>query len=72
MDKLNALYVALTRAKHELHIIGVKKKSDKFPFDLLEPGVPSGEGRRRLPLRAVRCEFPRGAAAAPEGAKGGI
>jgi len=72
VDKLNALYVALTRAKHEIHIIGLKKKSDKFPFDLLER-VFDREGQTPFPVAgAVRFEFTRGAAAAPEGAKGGI
>jgi ATP-dependent helicase/nuclease subunit A len=71
VDKLNGLYVALTRAKHELHIIGLKKKSDKFPFDLLGR-VFDREGQPPVNVPgAARYEFTRGAAA-PEGAKGGI
>ncbi len=72
VDKLNALYVALTRAKHELHIIGLKKGSDKFPFDLLGRVFdPKGQTPVAVP-GAARYEFTRGAATAPEGAKGGI
>ena len=36
VDKLNTLYVALTRAQFELYIVGVKGKRGKYPFDLLE------------------------------------
>jgi ATP-dependent helicase/nuclease subunit A len=72
VDKLNALYVALTRAKHELHIIGLKKKSDKFPFDLLGR-VFDQEGQTPAPVPGgARFEFTRGARAVPEGANGGI
>jgi ATP-dependent helicase/nuclease subunit A len=71
VDKLNALYVALTRAKHELHIIGLKKKSEKFPFDLLGR-VFDREGQAPAHVvGAARFEFTRGVAAVPEGAKGG-
>jgi ATP-dependent exoDNAse (exonuclease V) beta subunit len=69
VDKLNALYVALTRAKHELHIIGLKKKSEKFPFDLLGR-VFDREGQTPVNVAgAARYEFTRGAAAGPEGKK---
>jgi len=72
VDKLNALYVALTRAKHELHIIGLKKKSEKFPFDLLGR-VFDREGQTPVHVvGAARFEFTRGVAVVPEGAKGGI
>ncbi len=49
VNRLNGLYVALTRAKRELYVIGVKRERDTFPFDLLpadgfqasaEKGVP--------------------------------
>jgi ATP-dependent helicase/nuclease subunit A len=71
VDKLNALYVALTRAKHELHIIGLKKKSEKFPFDLLGR-VFDREGQTPAHVvGAARFEFTRGVAAVPEGAKCG-
>ena len=72
VDKLNALYVALTRAKHELHVIGLKKKSDKFPFDLLGR-VFDRDGQTPVHVPgAARYEFIRGTAAMPEGSKGGI
>ncbi|MDD8025885.1 MAG: UvrD-helicase domain-containing protein [Acidobacteriota bacterium] len=35
VNRLNTLYVALTRAESELFIVGVKGARDKFPFDLL-------------------------------------
>jgi ATP-dependent helicase/nuclease subunit A len=35
VERLNRLYVALTRAKVELHIIGVKGNQKTYPFDLL-------------------------------------
>lgn len=72
VDKLNALYVALTRAKHELHIIGLKKKSEKFPFDLLGR-VFDPEGQTPVNVvGAARFEFTRGVAGVPEETKGGI
>jgi ATP-dependent helicase/nuclease subunit A len=36
VDRLNTLYVALTRAGRELHVIGVKGDKDTYPFDLFE------------------------------------
>jgi ATP-dependent helicase/nuclease subunit A len=72
VDKLNALYVALTRAKHELHIIGLRKRSDKFPFDLLERVFDRKEQTPASLAGAVRYEFTRGAAVVPEGARDGI
>ncbi len=35
VDRMNALYVALTRARRELYVIGVRREGDSFPFDLL-------------------------------------
>lgn len=35
VNKLNTLYVALTRAREELYVIGVKKRNE-YPFTLLE------------------------------------
>lgn len=35
VSRLNALYVALTRARRELYVIGVRRPGDSFPFDLL-------------------------------------
>jgi len=34
-NRLNSLYVAFTRAGRELHIIGVKRERDTFPFNVL-------------------------------------
>ncbi len=34
-DRMNALYVALTRARAELYVVGVKGKRDTYPFDLV-------------------------------------
>lgn len=38
VDRLNALYVAVTRAKSELYIVGVKAARDGYPFDLIAEG----------------------------------
>lgn len=35
VDRLNTLYVALTRAKRELYVIGARGERDSFPFVLL-------------------------------------
>jgi ATP-dependent exoDNAse (exonuclease V) beta subunit len=35
VNRLNSLYVEFTRAKEELYVIGVKRRQDGFPFDLL-------------------------------------
>ncbi len=50
-DRMNALYVALTRARSELYIIGVKGRRDKYPFNLV--GVESFPPPRR-PLPPAR------------------
>ena len=44
VDRLNTLYVGLTRAKHELHVLGVKGERDDYPFELFEGliGAPLG------------------------------
>jgi ATP-dependent exoDNAse (exonuclease V) beta subunit len=39
VDRLNGLYVALTRARRELYVIGVKRDRDAFPFDLFPPST---------------------------------
>jgi ATP-dependent exoDNAse (exonuclease V) beta subunit len=46
---LNMLYVAMTRARAELYIVGVKGGRHKFPFDLIEAGLASANslGRAR-------------------------
>jgi ATP-dependent helicase/nuclease subunit A len=48
VDRLNRLYVALTRAKREMYVIGVKGQRDIFPFDLfpVESFAPSREKGR--------------------------
>jgi len=35
VNRLNSLYVGFTRAEEELYVIGVKGRSETFPFDLL-------------------------------------
>ena len=39
VTRLNSLYVGFTRAKEELYVIGVKGRSETFPFDLLPAGA---------------------------------
>ena len=45
VNRLNALYVSLTRAKREVYVIGVKRPRDSFPFDILpvEQFAPRGD-----------------------------
>ncbi len=43
VNKLNGLYVALTRAREEMYVIGVRRERDAFPFELLpESGYAEG------------------------------
>jgi ATP-dependent helicase/nuclease subunit A len=44
-ERLNGLYVALTRAKAEMYVLAVKRERDTFPFDLLpdDPLTVMGE-----------------------------
>jgi ATP-dependent exoDNAse (exonuclease V) beta subunit len=35
VDRLNSLYVGFTRAEEKLYVIGVRRKRDAYPFDLL-------------------------------------
>lgn len=52
VNRLNALYVAMTRAEEELHIIGVKGPRGGFPFELLDGdalGVFGEKTRRERP-----------------------
>jgi len=55
VNRLNNLYVEFTRAREELYVIGVKRKHDGFPFDLLPsidtPQSPKPE--RRIEAAAV-------------------
>lgn len=39
VNKLNSLYVAFTRAGCELHVIGVKRQRDSFPFTVFPQGM---------------------------------
>ncbi|MGB9893131.1 MAG: 3'-5' exonuclease [Candidatus Saccharicenans sp.] len=61
VNRLNTLYVALTRAREELYIIGVPGKRKIYPFDFLEaigfnleqkykssPVKPDRKGRRKI------------------------
>ena len=45
VERLNTLYVALTRAKREMYVIGARGATDSFPFDLLplEEFPPGGD-----------------------------
>jgi len=56
VDRMNALYVALTRPSAELHVIGVRspvRKSD-YPFNILDDRLPASLGRPRpRPLRSA-------------------
>ena len=47
VNTLNSLYVAFTRAGSELHVIGVKREKESFPFVLFPGGTSycDGEGR---------------------------
>jgi ATP-dependent exoDNAse (exonuclease V) beta subunit len=56
---LNMLYVAVTRARAELYIVGVKGPRSGFPFDLIEAGLPPSAGppsRTAPALRDRPCE----------------
>jgi ATP-dependent helicase/nuclease subunit A len=52
VNRLNSLYVGFTRAKEELYVIGVKGRSETFPFDLLPS---SGFAATAKP---DRCDIP--------------
>jgi ATP-dependent helicase/nuclease subunit A len=53
VDRLNTLYVALTRAMAELHIIGVRSlsRTPAFPFNLLDESVLPARGRPPVPRK---------------------
>ena len=48
VDKLNTLYVALTRAQYELYIVGVKGKRANTPSTSWRP-CSTGTARTRAP-----------------------
>jgi ATP-dependent exoDNAse (exonuclease V) beta subunit len=66
VDRLNTLYVALTRARSELQVIGVKAAADKYPFDILGEALgpsevkppPASEPRAPVPPAAGTLRFP--------------
>ena len=59
VNRLNTLYVALTRARSELHVVGVKGRSRGYPFDLLgTEGFASSSSRPPAPKTAPRPEPP--------------
>jgi ATP-dependent helicase/nuclease subunit A len=76
VNRLNALYVALTRARRELYVVGVKRPRDSFPFDLLPasgfapsadkgtaaagPGEAEPVAELSHETRSVRLAFSRG------------
>jgi ATP-dependent exoDNAse (exonuclease V) beta subunit len=45
VNKLNGLYVALTRASEVMYVIGVRRERDSFPFDLLPESFAPNEGK---------------------------
>ncbi len=51
VNRLNSLYVGFTRAEEELYVIGVKGKSETFPFDLL----PASDFAATV--KPVRCDI---------------
>jgi ATP-dependent helicase/nuclease subunit A len=79
VDKLNSLYVALTRAEYELYIVGVKGKRSRYPFDILgrafgadgreEDETPAGTRRIFERGRPARRDFYLPAEAAQKGAE---
>ena len=59
VNRLNTLYVALTRARSELHVVGVKGRSKGYPFDLLgTEGFMSSDSRPPAPKTVPRPEPP--------------
>lgn len=59
VNRLNTLYVGLTRARKELYIIGVPGKRKFYPFDFLE-------GIGFIPQQKFRSPSPRPARISPE------
>ncbi|MGA2611933.1 MAG: UvrD-helicase domain-containing protein [Spirochaetia bacterium] len=49
VNKLNGLYVALTRAREEMYVVGVKRKRDSFPFDVLPEPFAHTDGQQEAP-----------------------
>ncbi len=61
VNKLNTLYVALTRARAELHVIGVKKKRTAYPFDFLGTKPYASSVRRPKSVKKEKKPEPRSA-----------
>jgi ATP-dependent exoDNAse (exonuclease V) beta subunit len=58
VERLNTLYVALTRAKREMYVIGTRGGKDSFPFDLLPvEDFPPGGDRAPPPQEARHDEM---------------
>ena len=57
VERLNTLYVALTRAKREMYVIGARSGKVPFPFDLLPVGdFPPVAGRAPPPAEPRQDE----------------
>ena len=77
VNSLNSLYVALTRAKSEMYVIGVKGERDGFPFDILpeagfEPRTdkgPARSGMQRERPQTLLLHATRPLAAAPSASR---
>jgi ATP-dependent exoDNAse (exonuclease V) beta subunit len=53
VNRLNSLYVAFTRAGSELHVIGVKRERETFPFNLFPNGMSYALGEPAVVERQV-------------------
>lgn len=53
VNRLNSLYVAFTRAGCELHVIGVKREREAFPFNLFPNGMAGSTGEPTAVERQV-------------------
>lgn len=64
VNRLNTFYVALTRARKELHIVGVETKRSKYPFDLIDwiikpcPPGPIKRGSLGHPEPKIEAQAP--------------
>jgi len=57
VNRLNSLYVALTRAKREMYVIAVRRERDSFPFDLLPAGAfPPSPAKGKAAVDPVPAE----------------
>ena len=59
VSKLNSLYVGLTRAKREMHVIGVKGEKKIFPLDILSSmDISSGNGSATVSSKVMEAQRP--------------